>query len=107
MRECRRVGLPTPSWRWTAREIKLLGTLPDREWSRRLRRPEHDIGQQRRTLQIEPFKPRAPYRWWTLAEIRLLGAVPDADLAVRLNRSEAAVVARRHQRRISMFQPGQ
>src|ERR1700734_1269684 len=39
MRESRRIALPTPPRRWTAREIRLLGTLSDRETARRLRRP--------------------------------------------------------------------
>ena len=37
MRESRRVALSTPPRRWAAREIRLLGTMADREIARRLR----------------------------------------------------------------------
>jgi len=58
MREERRVRLPTPPRRWTAREINLLGRFNDRELARRLRRPKHQVRSQRIALHIPPLLPR-------------------------------------------------
>jgi hypothetical protein len=46
-RESQRVKLITPPRRWTAREIRLLGTMSDREISRRLRRSYESVRWQR------------------------------------------------------------
>ena len=43
MREERRVGLPTPDRRWSAREVKMLGRYNDAELSRRLRRRKGQV----------------------------------------------------------------
>src|SRR2546426_11019245 len=81
MRESRRIGLETGPRRWTAREIRLLGTKNDYELARRLRRPKHQINNQRRALKIPPFKPRPKFKYWKASEVALLGTMPDTELA--------------------------
>src|SRR5439155_18216953 len=94
-REARRIALPTGPRRWTAREIKLIGTMSDAELGRRLRRLRESVRSMRRALHIRAFKPLKIKRW-TLPEIRLLGVLPDREIARRLKRSVMSV---RHKRR--------
>ena len=54
-RERRRVRLRLPGRGWTAREIKLLGTMCDAELARRLRRGALAVNRLRRTLNIPAF----------------------------------------------------
>jgi hypothetical protein len=81
--------------RWTAKEIKLLGTLPDTHLARKLRRPIWDVRNQRDRLNIPPFQKRPKFRFWKASEIRQLGTMLDPDLARRLNRTRSSVVSQR------------
>src|SRR5215470_10404455 len=70
-REARGIGLVTGPRRWTAREIRLLGTMPDNELARRLRRTSSDVRRQRGSLKIKPFKARSAFRLWKPKELLL------------------------------------
>src|ERR1035437_1539119 len=65
MRESRRIKLPTPPRRWTAREIRLLGTMNDAELGRCLRRRDSSVRDQRIALKIPPFLARPANYTWT------------------------------------------
>ena len=95
MRERLRIRLPTPARRWTAREIKLLGTISDAEVTRRLRRKPSDVRRQRTSLKIPAFFQQQRGGYWKRAEIKLLGSLSDKDLAFQLGRSLRAVEAKR------------
>ncbi len=95
MRESRRVALITPPRRWTAREIRLLGTMSDLETARRLRRSAGAVRNHRLLLKIPVFKSRALTRAWTRAEFRLLGTAIDREIARRLGCPVHVVRARR------------
>ena len=59
---------------WTKAEDKLLGTMPDFQVARRLRRSLSSV--QRRCYKLRISKPRPTYRRWTRAEEKLLGTYP-------------------------------
>ena len=87
--------------RWTAREIRLLGTAPDPEIALRLGRTLWAVMLRRGRLHIQ--NPAPKFRWWTPAEDRLLGTMPDEELARRLNRTVQAVARERKLLRIPGF----
>lgn len=70
--------------------------MNDAELSRRLRRPQHQVRNQRRAFKIPAFLRRSAGRRWTVAETRLLGTMPDKELARRLKRTLPALQSRRH-----------
>ena len=96
MRESRGIGLVTGPRRWTARELRLLGTLPDHELGRRLRRPVWAVYEQRIALKIPPFRPRGKWRHWKPFELVLLSKLPPAEAAQRLKRSLSSIRRQRY-----------
>src|SRR5439155_2849784 len=83
-------------FKWTTRELSLLGRVSDDEAARRIgctpamahkKRLKLRIPLQRDLLQVKP---------WTSEEERLVGIIPDKELAARLGRT---VVSIRHRRK--------
>lgn len=91
----RGIALPTAPRRWTASKIKLIGTMSDAELARRLRREQYMVRNQRLSLRIPPFRPRAKWRYWKPHEIRMLGTIPDTEVARKLKRSLSSVQSQR------------
>ena len=81
-------------YRWRPEEVALLGTAPDHEIAKRLRRTMDAVQQKRTELGIPTFS-RSPFRRWTAEEGALLGAAPDEEIAARIGRSLEAVRTRR------------
>lgn len=102
-REARGMGLPVGLRRWTAREIKLLGTMNDAELGRRLRRSKEQVRRQRWSFKIPPFQPPQLGKPWKPREIKLLGTLRDKDLARRLKRSKCSVEIMRIRLGIPVF----
>ena len=102
MRESRGIGLVTGPRRWTAQELRLLGTLSDHEVGRRLRRAVWAVYKQRTALKIPPFRPRGKWRPWKASELVLLTKLPAAEAARRLKRSVKSI--RRQRCRLGMRQ---
>jgi hypothetical protein len=78
---------------WTKRELALLGTRPDAEVARLIRRTFGTVWQKRRSIGIP--QPSLRFRKWTPAEDKLVGTAPDAEIARRLNRTITAIKSRR------------
>src|SRR5262249_24226505 len=95
MRESRRIGLPTAPRQWTAREIRLLGTMTDSELGRRFRRAKYQVRARRVAFRLPPFKQLPPGRAWKAGELKLLGTWRDDELAGRLKRTTTSVELKR------------
>jgi hypothetical protein len=92
---------------WTVSEMKLLGTVTDKEAARRLNRTFHSVNTMRRTLGIaarhtfdQPLvKGRPPGNrrraFWLPEEDALLGTMSDEKLAKKLGRPVTTVTGRR------------
>jgi hypothetical protein len=63
-REARRIRLPTGPRRWTARELRLLGTMNDRELGRQLQRGGTQVRKKRVALGIPSYLPARKCRPW-------------------------------------------
>jgi hypothetical protein len=85
---------------WTADEIGLLGTKPDREVAREMNRTVIAVRIKRLKLGIAGAE-RPLQRPWSHAEDLLLGTFTDSELAKRLGRTIGSVASRRHGRGIS------
>ena len=90
---------------WTAREIKLLGTMADSQLAHRLRREKHQVLQMRLALKIPSFKFRRWPRQWKPAELRLLGRFTDLEVAQRLGCPQNIVRHKRITLRIGAHHP--
>src|SRR5437867_11729642 len=104
-RDARGINVNTGPRRWTARELKLLGTMADRDIGQLLRRSRWSVNRQRRLLKIPAFKPKAKFKYWSPEEIRLLGTMPDEELAVKLNRTVDSIKGERFALGIPIFEP--
>ena len=82
MREERRISLPAPPRRWSARESRMLGRYADRELARRLGRPRKQLHDERPRLKIPPFR-ATTFQYWKPAEQRLVGKFRDEEVAAR------------------------
>src|SRR4051812_11517131 len=71
--------------RWSQRELKLLGKMPDRLVAEKIGRSIWCVMVQRRKHSIPRYVGRNEYRSWTRTEESLLGTKPDAELAQQLN----------------------
>ena len=85
---------------WTKQEIALLGTMPDHDLARRLKRHPSTVLSKRLALGVRYRCPR--YRWWKPNEVKLLGRRPDAEIARLTRRSILAV----RQKRLKLLIPG-
>jgi len=85
--------------RWTEKEKRLVGTLPDGMLARRFQRTFYGIRVRRRLKHRKPRLPRA----WTRKEEARLGTTSDAELARLFLRDEADVAARRRELGIPVF----
>src|ERR1035437_4869698 len=103
MRESRRIKLPTPPRRWTAREIRLLGTMNDAELGRRLRRHYYVVRKKRNAFKIPSFLPHSAHYTWTKPAIGLLGRFPDPEVARRLGIPDHVVLLKRTTLKIPPF----
>jgi len=91
----------SPHRPWTADEIKLLGTLPDEEVTRRLKRTFNAVVNQRYRRGIRNPSPQvAPGRVWKSSEIRLFGRRPDSEVARKLRCSSDTIS--RHRKRLGI-----
>jgi hypothetical protein len=79
---------------WTRKEDELLGSAPDEQIARKIKRSKAAVAVRRNALGIAAWN-AAYFRPWTPDEEALLGALPDRDLARRLKRTFKAVEARR------------
>jgi hypothetical protein len=77
---------------WTAKEITLLGTMPDPELARRLGRTRSavQLKRHRRGIRMFHYVPR-----WKPEELALLGKVSDEEVARQTGRSLVAIKAER------------
>src|SRR5205814_2233642 len=97
----------TMAWRpWTKQELRVLGTIPDREFARRFRRTLQAIATKRMLRGIPRFIGAGDFRLWTATEDSLLGTAPDRAIARLLGRSLFAVQNKRLKMRIPMANPG-
>jgi hypothetical protein len=90
----RALGLPRfgkPFRPWTRAEDALLGTIPDKQLVRRLKRSYGAIAARRQMLRILPCRPQA----WRPEDDKILGTRPDEQIALLLGRTKIAVRARR------------
>src|SRR5258706_8476492 len=94
-----RKGLP-----WTAREIALLGKVPDSVLARRFARTIQGVTSERERHRIH-FQ--TPPRLWTANETKLLGRFPDRELARRFRRPKNQVRTERIRLKIPPYQPHQ
>src|ERR1035441_3021272 len=78
--------------RWTAKEVKLLGKVPDSVLARRWGRTIKEVVAEREARRIGLVT--APRRW-TARELRLLGAMNDREVARRLRRGRMQVRLKR------------
>ena len=82
---------------WTAKELRLLGTMPDDELAARIGRTERAVRVMRLRHGIPVAKDRRRRehhvggRTWTDSELALLGTVPDSELAARIGRTQGAI----------------
>ena len=81
--------------RWSAKNAKLLGQIPDARLARKLGISLVSVQLERRRRGIEPFRPRRPDIQWTRQMIQLLGTDIDDRIAERLGLSMPSV---RHKR---------
>ena len=86
--------------RWTKKELRLLGTRPDKEVAAALGRRCGTVQVRRGVLGIKSFRERNKPRW-TPARDRLLGTRSDAALAKHFGIPRDSVEARRHELGIS------
>jgi hypothetical protein len=91
-----------PGHEWTRREIRLLGTLPDRKVAKILGLSDSTVMYKRQALRIPPYRRRLPPIRWTKKMLSLLGKVPDVEIARRYRIS----VARVRRKRYSLGIPG-
>ena len=80
---------------WTPKEEKLLGTKPDREVARMLKRSVGAVIARRKLKGVPYVNP--VLRPWTKAEIVLLGKLSDDEIARRRGRSLKSVQAKRQE----------
>jgi hypothetical protein len=83
-------GAP-PEKLWTAKELALLGTLPDDKVARRTKRTPSAVRQKREELSI----PNPTSNRWSVEELDLLGTLPDREVARRIGRSLSRVTQKR------------
>jgi len=86
------MGIPMskPAHRlWTAKELKLIGTMPDHDLARKLGRHPRSVQSKRLALKIPYVKPR--YVWWKPHELELLRTLPEEEVARRTGRTVRAV----------------
>ena len=81
--------------RWPAKNLKLLGRVPDARLARKLRISLDAVQGERWRRGIEPSRPRRPDIQWTRKMIRLLGTDIDSSIAERLGLPEYSA---RHKR---------
>jgi hypothetical protein len=77
--------------RWTAKERRMLGKLPDDEVAQRIGRTVGAVRVKRVELGLANPESRA----WTAKEIALLGTVTDGKVAERIGRTRSAVSQKR------------
>jgi hypothetical protein len=82
------------------RDIRALGTAPDRVIAERLRRSAHSVENKRRALGKKP----SSIHLWTAQEEAIIGKVSDAEAARRLGRSTKAIQHRRLALGLRFFQ---
>jgi len=80
---------------WTSKEEKLIGTMPDKEVAKRLRRSVSAVTARRKLKEIPYLNPAS--RPWDDAEIKLLGNASDAKVAKRIGRTLKSVQAKRRE----------
>lgn len=85
---------------WTKKEIKMLGTMPDDEVARRIKRAPRSVSQYRRTLGIPRY---ARHVWWNDKTDALLGVISDGALAEMAGCSKKSVLNRRRKLGIAAF----
>jgi hypothetical protein len=94
-------GIPpasNPAYRpWSAREIGLIGTMPDSDVARMIGRRYEAVRDKRGALEIPYRNPR--YDWWTREELKLLEKLPDDEVSKRTGRSLHAVKLKRFKMR--------
>jgi hypothetical protein len=105
---CQRIALGIPPFKarpkspiWTAREMALVGTMPDAELAMRIRRSLMAVQVRRGLLGIP--KPDPVHKKWRPAEDRLLGTTRDDQLARALGCHPKAVSYRRRKLGIPRF----
>src|SRR5262245_40950488 len=86
--------------KWTARELKLLGRVPDSVLARRLGRTIKAVVAEREFRRVALV---TPSRRWTAREIRLLGTMPDLEVARRLRRNPSSIRYQRAALQIPVF----
>jgi hypothetical protein len=77
--------------RWSAKDIALLGTIPDEEVARLTGRRVRAVRQKREALHI----PNPTGNRWRAEELALLGTMPDREAALLLRRSLQSVTQKR------------
>jgi hypothetical protein len=77
--------------RWTAKEKRLLGKLPDDEVARRIGRTVGAV----RVKRVELGLPNPETQAWTVEEIALLGTASDGKIARQIGCTRSAVSAQR------------
>jgi hypothetical protein len=82
--------------RWTPKQLALLGTMPDDEVAKRVRRTSNAVRVMRGRLGIAPFGDRH----WTSEQLALLGMASDKEIASRIGRTPIAVTVKRYKRKI-------
>ena len=80
--------------KWTKRELRLLGTRPDREVAALLKRTYETVQVKRHALGIASYRARNKFRW-TPGKDRLLGTLADHTLGERFGCGRKAVGMRR------------
>jgi hypothetical protein len=78
---------------WSAKEERVLGTMPDREAARLIGRAVGAVMSHRRLKQIPYRNPQN--RPWTGTELKLLGRSPDAEIARQTGHSLQSVQGKR------------
>ena len=88
---------------WTHAEDKLLGTMPDAEVAKRIKRNVVAILKRRHRLQIPN---RVPARYvWTQKQIARLGSMPDRKLAEQIGCPDYVVTYKRRSLKIPASRP--
>ncbi len=80
---------------WTPKEEKLIGTMPDREDAKKLRRSVSAVTARRRQKEIPYLNP--VLRPWHDLEIKLLGRASDENIAKRTGRTLKSVRGKRQE----------
>ena len=89
-----------PAYRfWTEEEIKLLGTMPDHDLARLIKRHPSTVQSKRLSLAIPYLKPH--YKAWSATEISLLGKHNDEFVARQVSRATRLVRRKRVSLKIS------